>query len=135
MIEDNAADVRLMQEAFKINKIDGLLRIVRDGIDAMAFLRQQGAFALAAKPDIIFLDLNLPKRDGREVLQEIKRDAKLRRIPVVVLSTSRDESDIAMTYDLNANCYIVKPPDVNEFFEAVRSTGQFWLNTVTRASR
>jgi CheY-like chemotaxis protein len=131
MVEDNAGDVRLTQEAFKTSKVHSVLSVVKDGVEAMAFLHRTGSYVNAQRPDLIFLDLNLPRKDGREVLAEIKGDAELRRIPVVVLTTSRADRDIITAYDLNANCYIVKPSDLDQFFEVIRSTEHFWLTTVT----
>jgi two-component system, chemotaxis family, response regulator Rcp1 len=135
MVEDNLADVRLAQQAFKNTKARTVLRVVRDGVEAMAFLRREGGYADACRPGLIFLDLNLPRKDGREVLAEIKADAELRRIPVVVLTTSRAERDIVTSYDLNANCYIVKPADVDRFFDVISSTERFWLETATKSPR
>jgi CheY-like chemotaxis protein len=135
MVEDNPADARLTQEAFKGSEVHSVLSVVKDGVEAMAFLRRTGCYANVGRPDLIFLDLNLPRKDGLEVLSEIKGDASLRRIPVVVLSTSCAEKDILRSYDLNANCYIVKPADLEQFFEVIRSTERFWLITVTRSPR
>lgn len=135
MVEDNLADVRLAQRAFKNSNARTVLRVVRDGVEAMAFLRREGAYADAGRPGLIFLDLNLPRKDGREVLAEIKADAELRRIPVVVLTTSHAERDIVTSYDLNANCYIVKPADVDRFFDVMSSTERFWLETATKSPR
>ena len=135
MVEDNLADVRLAQRAFEHSRARTVLRVVRDGVEAMAFLRREGAYADAGRPGLIFLDLNLPRKDGREVLAEIKADAELRRIPVVVLTTSRAERDIVTSYDLNANCYIVKPADVDRFFDVISSTERFWLETATKSPR
>jgi len=133
LVEDNPADVRLAREAFKTSKVQSTLIVVKDGMEAMDFLRQAGAYAGAQSPDLILLDLNLPRKDGREVLAEIKGDAVLKRIPVAVFTTSRAETDINRCYDLNANCYIVKPADLDQYFDAIRSTQQFWLTTVTRS--
>ena len=135
MVEDNLADVRLAQQAFKNSSARIVLRVVRDGVEAMAFLRREGGYANASRPSLIFLDLNLPRKDGREVLAEIKADAELRRIPVVVLTTSRAERDIVTSYDLNANCYIVKPADVDRFFDVISSMERFWLETATKSPR
>jgi CheY-like chemotaxis protein len=131
MVEDNASDVRLAQEAFKEGRIPNNLHVVRDGVEAMAFLRRQSKYANAARPDLIFLDLNLPRKDGREVLAEIKSDSDLIRIPVVVLTTSRAQMDIFQSYDLHANCYIVKPIDLDEFIKVIQSIGNFWFSTAT----
>jgi two-component system, chemotaxis family, response regulator Rcp1 len=133
LVEDNPADVRLTREAFKTCKIETVLSVAKDGVEAMDFLYRKGSHANAAKPDLIFLDLNLPRKDGREVLAEIKADPDLKRIPVVILTTSRAERDIVTSYNLNANCYIVKPADINQFFEVIRSTEHFWLSTATRS--
>ena len=130
LVEDNPGDVRLTQEVFKEGRLSNHLHVVGDGIDAMAFLRQQGKYASVARPDIILLDLNLPKKDGREVLGEIKKDEDLRRIPVVVLTTSSAEQDILKAYDLHANCYISKPVDLDEFIKVVRTIEDFWLQIV-----
>jgi two-component system, chemotaxis family, response regulator Rcp1 len=135
LVEDNPADVRLVREAFKTSKLQSVLSVVKDGVEAMDFLHHAGSYADAKRPDLIFLDLNLPRKDGREVLSEIKGDAALKRIPVVVLTTSRADKDILTSYNLNANCYIVKPADLDQFFEVIHSTEQFWLTTVTRASQ
>jgi CheY-like chemotaxis protein len=135
MVEDNPADVRLTREAFRCSPANSSLSVVRDGVEAMAFLRREGDFAGAARPGLILLDLNLPRKDGREVLAEIKADAELKRIPVVVLTTSRAERDVVASYDLNANCYIVKPADLDEFIEVICSTERFWSDTVTRSPR
>jgi CheY-like chemotaxis protein len=133
LVEDNPADVRLTREAFKTSKFHTVLRVAKDGVEAMNFLRRADSFADACRPDLIFLDLNLPRKDGREVLAEIKGDAELKRIPVVILTTSRAEKDITASYDLNANCYIVKPADIDRFFEVVHCAERFWLTTVTRS--
>jgi chemotaxis family two-component system response regulator Rcp1 len=135
LVEDNPADVRLTRDAFKTSQAHSTLSVVKDGVDAMEFLHRKGNFADAVRPDLIFLDLNLPRKDGREVLAEIKADEDLKRIPVVILTTSRAEKDIMASYDLNANCYIVKPADVDQFFEAIRNTEHFWLTTATRSPR
>jgi chemotaxis family two-component system response regulator Rcp1 len=134
LVEDNPADARLTREAFKTSKTQSVLTVVKDGVEAMDFLHQKGAYTDVEKPDLILLDLNLPRKDGREVLAEIKRDPVLRRIPVAVFTTSRAERDINGCYDLNANCYIVKPADLDQYFEAIRNTEQFWLSTVTRSA-
>jgi two-component system, chemotaxis family, response regulator Rcp1 len=133
LVEDNPADVRLTQEAFRASKVHSVLSVVRDGVEAMDFLRRAGSYENAGKPDLIILDLNLPRKDGREVLAEIKGDGQLRRIPVVILTTSRAEKDIIWCYDLNANCYIVKPSDLDQFFDVIHRMERFWLTTVTRS--
>ncbi len=130
LVEDNPGDVRLTQEALKEGKILNNLHIAKDGIEAISFLRRDGVYDNAVRPDLILLDLNLPKKDGREVLMEIKKDDKLRRIPVVVLTTSRAEEDIIRTYDCYANCYITKPVDFDQFINVIKSIEDFWLNIV-----
>lgn len=130
LVEDNPGDVRLTKEAFKEGKMSNHLRVAYDGVDAMAYLRQEGKHCSAPRPDIILLDLNLPKKDGREVLAEIKDDPKLRAIPVVILTTSKAEEDVARTYDLHANCFISKPVELDSFIEVVKSIEDFWLTIV-----
>ncbi|MBN1310670.1 MAG: response regulator [Anaerolineae bacterium] len=130
LVEDNPGDVRLTQEALKEGKLYNTLRIVHDGIEALAYLRCEGAYADVARPDLILLDLNLPRKDGREVLAEIKGDDKLKRIPVVVLTTSEAERDILHTYDLHANCYITKPVDLEQFIRIFQQIESFWLTIV-----
>ena len=130
LVEDNPGDVRLTQEALKEGKIINNLHMAKDGVEAISFLRREGEYADAARPDLILLDLNLPKKDGREVLMEIKKDEELRRIPVVVLTTSRAEEDIIRTYDCHANCYITKPVDFDQFINVVKSIENFWLSVV-----
>ena len=130
LVEDNPGDVRLTQEAFKEGKVRNKLHVVWDGIEAMAFLRREDKFADAPHSDLILLDLNLPKKDGREVLAEIKQDPDLKRIPVVILTTSKAEEDILRTYDLHANCYITKPVDLEQFIKVVKSIEEFWLTVV-----
>ncbi len=127
LVEDNPGDARLTLEALKDGKVLNRVSVVPDGIEAMAFLRRQGPYADAPRPNLILLDLNLPKKDGREVLAEIKADPGLKRIPVVILTTSQAEEDIAKTYDLHANCYVTKPVDLDKFLEVVRSIEDFWL--------
>jgi len=131
MVEDNPGDVRLTQEALKEGKMLNNLHVVEDGVEALAFLRHEGKYADAPRPDVILLDLNLPRKDGREVLAEIKADENLRRIPVVVLTVSKAEEDILKTYDLNANCYITKPLDLDQFIKVVKSIEKFWFTIVT----
>jgi two-component system, chemotaxis family, response regulator Rcp1 len=135
LVEDNPGDVRLTIEALKEGKVRNNLSVARDGVEALAFLRREGPHEKATRPDLILLDLNLPKKDGREVLEEIKRDAVLRRIPVVVLTTSKAEEDILRTYDLHANCYINKPVDLEQFISVVRSIDDFWLSVVRLPSK
>ncbi len=130
LVEDNPADVRLTQETLKEEKLNNKLSVVKDGVEALAFLRREGQYADAARPDLILLDLNLPRKDGREVLAEIKNDPALRTIPVVVLTISEAEKDILQTYNLHANCYIVKPLDLNQFAAVVKSIQDFWLSIV-----
>lgn len=129
LIEDNPGDVRLTQEAFKEGKLAVNLDVVMDGAEAINFLRRLGNHTNATTPDLILLDLNLPKRDGREVLEEIKADEHLKRIPVVVLTTSNAEQDILKTYTLHANCYINKPVDFEKFFDVIQKIEDFWLTT------
>ncbi|MHB9072790.1 MAG: response regulator [Desulfobaccales bacterium] len=130
MVEDNPGDVRLTVEALKEGKVRNNFRTVEDGVEAMAFLRRQGPYADAPRPDLILLDLNLPKKNGREVLAEIKEDPELRRIPVVILTVSQAEQDIVKSYNLHANCYITKPVDLDQFLEVVKSIENFWLTVV-----
>jgi chemotaxis family two-component system response regulator Rcp1 len=130
LVEDNPGDVRLTREALTANKIRNTLHVVADGVQALAFLRKQGKHANAPRPHIILLDLNLPKKDGREVLAEIKGNGDLRRIPVVILTTSGAEEDILKAYDLNANCYVTKPVNLDSFIKVVRSIESFWLTIV-----
>jgi len=130
LVEDNLGDVRLTREAFKEGKVLNNLMVAQDGIEALSLLKREGKFANAVRPDIILLDLNLPKMDGREVLAEIKMDSSLRRIPVVVLTTSKAEEDIIKTYDLHANCYIAKPVDLDKFITVVKSIEDFWFTIV-----
>jgi chemotaxis family two-component system response regulator Rcp1 len=130
LVEDSPADVRLTKEALKEEKLHITLQVVNDGVEAMEYLRQEGKYAQAVRPDLILLDLNLPKKDGREVLKEIKGDEGLRSIPVVVLTTSKSEVDIIKAYDLHANCYITKPLDLNQFSMVVKSIENFWLTIV-----
>jgi two-component system, chemotaxis family, response regulator Rcp1 len=134
LVEDNKADVRLIQEALKTSSIPHEIISVRDGIDAMAYLRQEGEYTHAARPDLILLDLNLPRKDGREVLAEIKADPKLKRIPVVVLTTSKNEDDIFHSYDLHVNCYITKSRNLSQLFQIVKGIEEFWLSTATLPS-
>jgi CheY-like chemotaxis protein len=130
LVEDNPADVRLTREAFKETAIRSSLSVVGDGMAAMEFLHRTGSYAGAPVPDIVLLDLNLPKKDGREVLKEIKHDPKLGLIPVVILTTSRDEDDIMKTYSDHANCYITKPIELDAFGRVIRLIEEFWFATV-----
>lgn len=131
LVEDNPGDVRLTIEALKEGRVINNLTVVKDGEEAIAALRRQGKYANARRPDLILLDLNLPRKGGLEVLEEIKQDRDLKQIPVVVLTTSRAEQDVLRTYDLHANCYIVKPVDLNQFMNVVQSIKSFWLALVT----
>lgn len=130
LIEDSPGDVRLTQEVFRDGKVRNHLSVVEDGVQALAFLRKQAPYTQMPSPDLILLDLNLPRKDGRMVLEEIKADEKLRRIPVVILTTSSAEEDIVKAYDLHANCYITKPIDLDQFIQVVKSIEQFWLTIV-----
>ena len=130
LVEDSAADVRLTQEALKEAKVRNTLNVVDDGVKAMAYLQKKGEYASAVRPDLILLDLNLPKKGGREVLEEIKNDPSLKRIPVVVLTVSRAEEDVLHTYNLHANCYITKPVDFPKFMDVIKSIEDFWLTIV-----
>lgn len=130
LIEDSPGDVRLTQEVFREGKVRNNLSVVEDGVQALAFLRKQPPYIQTSHPDLILLDLNLPKKDGRTVLEEIKADEKLRRIPVVILTTSSAEEDIIRAYELHANCYITKPIDLEQFIQVVKSIEQFWLTIV-----
>lgn len=130
LVEDSEPDVRLTQEALREAKVKNRLWVVEDGVVALEFLNQRGRFADAPRPDLILLDLNLPRKDGRQVLQEIKADPSLRRIPVVILTTSKNEEDVLRAYDLHANCYITKPVDFNRFMDVVKSIEDFWLTVV-----
>ena len=134
LVEDNPGDADLAKEALNESKLNNNLSIVMDGEEAMAFLRQEGSYADVPRPDLILLDLNLPKKDGREVLAEVKSDANLKRIPVVILTTSRAEEDVLKTYNLHANCYITKPIDLTQFMKVVKSIEDFWLSIVVLPS-
>ncbi len=129
LIEDNPGDVRLTQEAFKEGRLPTNLDVVMDGVEAIKFLKKETPYTDAVTPDLILLDLNLPKRDGREVLQEVKTDKLLKRIPVVVLTTSNAEQDILKSYNLHVNCYINKPVDFDKFFDVIQKIEDFWLTT------
>jgi CheY-like chemotaxis protein len=130
LVEDNPGDVELTREALLDSKLHMQLSVASDGVQALAFLARTGPYADAPRPDLILLDLNLPKKDGRAVLSEIKRDPRLRTIPVVVLTSSRAEEDIARAYDLHANCFVTKPVDFDQFTTIVRSIEQFWFSVV-----
>jgi two-component system response regulator len=131
LIEDSPADILLTREAFEESRIFNTIHVVEDGVQAMDFLNKQGDYASAPRPDLILLDLNLPRKNGREVLAEIKADPDLRKIPIVVLTTSNAEEDILKAYDLNANCYVVKPVGFDNFMRAVQSIRHFWFSVVT----
>ena len=130
LVEDNPGDADLAREALSDGKMNNLLQVVDDGEKAMAYLRREGLYRDAPRPDLILLDLNLPKKDGRQVLAEIKSDPGLMRIPVVILTTSRAEEDVLKSYNLHANCYITKPIDLGQFLRVVRSIEDFWLSIV-----
>jgi two-component system, chemotaxis family, response regulator Rcp1 len=130
LVEDNPGDVRLTKEALKDAKVLNEIHVARDGVEAMQFVHREGSFANAPMPDLILLDLNLPRKDGREVLAEIKKDPKLQHIPVVVLTTSKADEDIIKTYNLHANAYITKPVDLNRFVEIMHALEEFWFTIV-----
>ena len=130
LVEDNPGDIRLTKEALKEGKVLNTLTVVQDGVEALACLRRQGRYAGARRPDLILLDLNLPKKDGREVLAEIKNDEALKYIPVVILTTSQDEQDVLKSYGLHANCYITKPVELEQFISVVKAIEDFWLGIV-----
>jgi CheY-like chemotaxis protein len=130
LVEDSPADVRLTKESLKEDKLHNNLSVVMDGVEAMGFLRRTGKYQEAPRPDLILLDLNLPKKDGREVLEEIKKDENLKRIPVVVLTTSSEDRDVLKSYNTHANCYITKPVDLEQFMTVVKSIGDFWFTIV-----
>jgi len=131
LVEDSPSDAALTVEALEVGKVVNRLSHVVDGVEAMAFLRRQGKYSGVAKPDLIMLDLNLPRKDGREVLEELKNDPALKTIPVVVLTTSRADVDILRSYELHANCYITKPVEFSKFIDVVKSIEHFWLAVVT----
>jgi CheY-like chemotaxis protein len=130
LVEDDAGDVLLIREAFEHNKVHNNLEVVSDGVEAIAYLRREGEHADAPRPDLVLLDLNLPRKDGREVLAEVKEDPDLRRIPVVVLTTSKAEEDVLRSYDLHANAYVTKPVDFDRFIEVVRQIDEFFVSVV-----
>jgi chemotaxis family two-component system response regulator Rcp1 len=130
LVEDNPGDVRLTREALKEAKVRNELHVATDGVEALAFLRREGTYKKAVRPNLVLLDLNLPRKNGREVLAEMKEDPELRRIPVVILTTSQAEQDIIKAYDLHVNCYINKPVDLEQFLQVVRSIEDFWLTVV-----
>ena len=131
LVEDNPGDVRLTKEALKEGKVYSNLHWAKDGVEALQFLKREGKHDTAPRPDIILLDLNLPKKDGREVLAVIKKDSVLKHIPVVVLTTSEAEEDVLRSYELHANCYVTKPVDLEKFIHVVQSIDRFWLTVVT----
>lgn len=131
LVEDNPGDVRLTMEALREGKVRNRLSVASDGVEALAFLRREGRYHDAPRPDIILLDLNLPRKSGREVLAEIKTDPLLRRIPVIVLTTSVAEEDIVKSYDLHVNCYITKPVEMDQFIHAIQTIDRFWFHIVT----
>lgn len=135
LVEDNPGDARLTQEALREGKLRNNLYHVRDGVEAMAFLKREEPFAEAPVPDLIFLDLNLPRKDGREVLNEIRQDRRLELIPVVVLTTSEAEQDIVKSYQLHANCYVTKPVDLEKFLAIIHTIEDFWLTVVALPRR
>jgi CheY-like chemotaxis protein len=130
LVEDNPGDARLTVEAMRDAKVGNHINVVEDGVEAMAFLRREGRYSGAPRPDLILLDLNLPKKDGREVLAEVKADPQLRRIPVVVLTTSRAEEDVLRAYDLHANCYVTKPVGLEQFMQVIKNIDEFWIEVV-----
>jgi CheY-like chemotaxis protein len=130
LVEDNPGDVRLVVESMKESKRPANLRTVKDGVEAMAYLHREGIYANEVRPDIILLDLNLPRKNGNEVLAEIKKDPGLKRIPVIILTASSADRDIINSYDLNANCYITKPVSLEQFTEVIKSIENFWLTVV-----
>ncbi len=130
LVEDNPGDARLAVEALKEGNVSNRLHVVPDGVEAMAFLRREGKYSDAPRPHVVLLDLNLPRKDGRQVLAEVKTDELLKRIPVVVLTTSQAEQDITRSYDLHANCYITKPVDLGRFITVIRSIEDFWCTVV-----
>jgi chemotaxis family two-component system response regulator Rcp1 len=131
LVEDNPGDVRLTIEALRDGKVHNNLNVARDGVEALAYLRREPPFADATRPDLILLDLNLPRKDGREVLADMKADARFKTIPVVVLTTSRAEQDVLRSYELQANCFVTKPVDLDQFINVVKSIEDFWLTVVT----
>lgn len=130
LVDDNPADIRIMQEALRDARVANRLHAACDGIECMAFLRKEGAFKAAPRPDLILLDLNMPRKGGMEVLAEIKADPDLRGIPTVILTSSREEGDVARSYELQANGYVVKPVDLDDFIEVVGGIEEFWVGVV-----
>ncbi|MET7299718.1 response regulator [Embleya sp. NPDC005575] len=135
LVEDDPGDVLMTREAFEDNKVRNSLHVVSDGVEAVAFLRREGEYVDAPRPDLILLDLNLPRKDGREVLEEIKADEDLRRIPVVVLTTSEAEEDVLRSYHLHANAYVTKPVDFEQFIHVVRHIDEFFVSVVKLPTR
>lgn len=135
LVEDNPGDVRLTIEGLRESRVRNTLHVARDGVEAMAFLQRAGEYASRVRPDLILLDLNLPRMDGREVLSAIKADVRFRTIPVVVLTSSRAEQDVLRSYELQANCYITKPVDLEQFMTVIKSIEDFWLTIVTLPHR
>lgn len=131
LVEDNPGDVRLTQEALKDGRVDVKLTVASDGVEALDILHRRGSHSGKPRPDLILLDLNLPRKNGREVLEEVKADSELRRIPVIVMTTSKADQDVYRAYNLNANCYVTKPVDFDDFLKVVRSIEDFWLTVVT----
>ncbi len=131
LVEDNKADVRLIQEALKTISLPHQVVTVRDGVEAITYLHQEGEYTNALRPDLILLDLNLPQKNGIEVLEEIKSDPRLKSIPVIILTTSKNQDDILRCYNLHANCYIAKPRNLNQLFQIIKSIEEFWLCTAT----
>ena len=131
LVEDSPGDVRLTEIALKNAKVSNSLHVVGDGVEAMAFIRREGDYVHAPRPDLILLDLNMPRMDGREVLAEIKKDESLRMIPVVILTTSKSDEDVLRMYNLHANAYVTKPFDLNQFLDVVKSIEDFWLTVVS----
>jgi len=130
VVEDNSGDARLIKEVLNDNKIFSSFYLAKDGVEAMDFLKKKGQFKSSPKPDLIILDLNLPRKDGREVLAEIKTDEELKHIPIVIMTISQAEEDILKSYNLHANCYITKPIDLNQFIKVVKSIEDFWFSVV-----
>ncbi|MDP2308752.1 MAG: response regulator [Pseudomonadota bacterium] len=131
MVDDNEADVCLVQEALKHSRLSNQLQVVGDGVEAMKYLRHEDPYASRPRPDLILLDMNMPRKDGRAVLEEIRADPALRRLPVIVMTSSRAEEDVIRSYDLGANAYVVKPVDLPELIRAIRLLQEFWLEIVT----
>jgi CheY-like chemotaxis protein len=135
LVEDNPGDVRLVMESLSQESVPSTLHVARDGVEALRFLRRQGPYTDRPRPDVVLLDLNLPRKDGREVLEEVKADPDLCRIPVVVFTTSTADGDVLRSYDLHANCFVTKPIDLDEFMMSVRAIAEFWLNTARLPAR